>query len=121
LDSNHTTGAEQQKTRVMLATIRRIGHLSATYDSCVMLFSTPCDGGVYRTASVLFVAAIVGKIRPAGDALHDWPVLRLSCDSTGHASLDQRDRWILRLRMIFSENRFPPPIKSGAGFFGIML
>jgi len=23
--------------------------------------------------------------------------------------------------MIFSENRFPPPIKSGAGFFGIML
>ena len=25
-----------------------------------------------------------------------------------------------RLRMILSENRFPPPIKSGAGFFGIM-
>jgi hypothetical protein len=23
--------------------------------------------------------------------------------------------------MIFSENRFPPRIKSGAGFFGIML
>jgi hypothetical protein len=23
--------------------------------------------------------------------------------------------------MIFSENRFPPPITSGAGFFGIML
>ena len=23
--------------------------------------------------------------------------------------------------MIFSENRRPPPIKSGAGFFGIML
>jgi len=23
------------------------------------------------------------------------------------------------LRMIFSENRFPPRIKSGAGFFGI--
>jgi hypothetical protein len=25
------------------------------------------------------------------------------------------------LSMIFSENRFPPRIKSGAGFFGIML
>jgi hypothetical protein len=24
-------------------------------------------------------------------------------------------------RMIFSENRLPPPIKSGAGFFRIML
>ena len=24
------------------------------------------------------------------------------------------------LRMIFSENRFPPRIKSGAGFLGIM-
>jgi hypothetical protein len=23
--------------------------------------------------------------------------------------------------MIYSENRFPPRIKSGAGFFGIML
>jgi hypothetical protein len=23
--------------------------------------------------------------------------------------------------MIFSENRYPPRIKSGAGFFGIML
>jgi hypothetical protein len=23
--------------------------------------------------------------------------------------------------MNFSENRFPPPIKPGAGFFGIML
>jgi len=28
---------------------------------------------------------------------------------------------LLDLRMIFSENRFPPRIKSGAGFFGIML
>jgi len=27
--------------------------------------------------------------------------------------------WI-GLRMIFSENRFPPRIKSGAGFFGII-
>jgi hypothetical protein len=26
-----------------------------------------------------------------------------------------------RLSMIFSENRYPPPITSGAGFFGIML
>jgi hypothetical protein len=25
------------------------------------------------------------------------------------------------LSMIFSENRFPPRIKSGAGLFGIML
>jgi hypothetical protein len=25
------------------------------------------------------------------------------------------------LSMIFSENRYPPRIKSGAGFFGIML
>jgi hypothetical protein len=25
------------------------------------------------------------------------------------------------LSMIFSENRFPPRIKSGAGFFGITL
>jgi hypothetical protein len=25
------------------------------------------------------------------------------------------------LSMILSENRFPPRIKSGAGFFGIML
>jgi hypothetical protein len=58
-----------------------------------MLFSTPRDGGVYRTACMPFVAAIVGKVRPAGDALHDWPVLRLSCHSTVRASLtDQRDR-----------------------------
>jgi len=28
---------------------------------------------------------------------------------------------IFYLSMIFSENRFPPRIKSGAGFFGIML
>jgi hypothetical protein len=28
---------------------------------------------------------------------------------------------LLCLSMIFSENRFPPRIKSGAGFFGIML
>jgi hypothetical protein len=26
-----------------------------------------------------------------------------------------------RLSMIFAENRFPPRIKSGAGFFGIKL
>jgi hypothetical protein len=26
-----------------------------------------------------------------------------------------------RWSMIFSENRYPPRIKSGAGFFGIML
>jgi len=26
---------------------------------------------------------------------------------------------VLLLRVIFSENRFPPRIKSGAGFFGI--
>jgi hypothetical protein len=25
------------------------------------------------------------------------------------------------LSMIFSENRFPPRVKPGAGFFGIML
>jgi len=25
------------------------------------------------------------------------------------------------MRMIFSENRYPPRNKSGAGFFGIML
>jgi len=28
---------------------------------------------------------------------------------------------IFALSMIFSENRFTPQIKSGAGFFGIML
>jgi len=28
---------------------------------------------------------------------------------------------IFRLRMILSENRYPPRIKSGAGIFGIML
>ena len=28
---------------------------------------------------------------------------------------------ILRFSMILSENRFPPRIKCGAGFFGIML
>jgi len=30
-------------------------------------------------------------------------------------------RKTIRLSMIFSENRYPPRIKSGAGFFGIML
>ena len=29
--------------------------------------------------------------------------------------------YIFHWRMIFSENRFPPGIKSGAGPFGIML
>jgi hypothetical protein len=29
--------------------------------------------------------------------------------------------WMFRWSMIFSENRVPPRIKSGAGFFGIML
>ena len=29
--------------------------------------------------------------------------------------------WLLHWGMIFSENRLPPRIKSGAGFFGIML
>jgi hypothetical protein len=36
------------------------------------------------------------------------------------ASLD----WLIlifRLSLIFTENRHPPRIKSGAGFFGIML
>jgi hypothetical protein len=28
---------------------------------------------------------------------------------------------MFRWSMIFSENRYPPRIKSGAGFFGIML
>jgi hypothetical protein len=28
-------------------------------------------------------------------------------------------RGVFVLRVIFSENRFPPRIKSGAGFFGI--
>jgi hypothetical protein len=28
-------------------------------------------------------------------------------------------RAVFVLRVIFSENRFPPRIKSGAGFFGI--
>jgi hypothetical protein len=31
--------------------------------------------------------------------------------------------WLSKIwwRMIFSENRLPPPIKAGAGFFRIML
>ena len=42
-----------------------------------------------------------------------------------YALLDKPDfawphRLDLRLRMIFSENRYPPRIKSGAGFFRIM-
>jgi len=28
--------------------------------------------------------------------------------------------WLIGGAMIFSENRYPPRIKSGAGFFGIM-
>jgi len=30
-------------------------------------------------------------------------------------------RFSLLLGMIFSENRYPPRIEAGAGFFGIML
>jgi class 3 adenylate cyclase len=54
LDTNHTTGAEQQKTKVTPAAIRRVRHLSATFDISIILFSPPYDA---------FAAAIVGKVR----------------------------------------------------------
>jgi hypothetical protein len=47
-DSNHTKGTEQQKTKATQAAIRRIGHLSATFDICPMLFP--------RRAKVAFTA-----------------------------------------------------------------
>jgi hypothetical protein len=54
LDTNQTIGAEQQKAKVTPAAIRRIGHLSATFDICVIIFSPSRDA---------FVASIVGKVR----------------------------------------------------------
>jgi hypothetical protein len=38
--------------------------------------------------------------------------------SVGHAGVAGHDRFSLLLRMIFSENRQPPRIKSGASFCG---
>lgn len=54
LDTSHTTGAEQQNTKVTPAATRRVRHRSATFAICVILFSPPYDA---------FAAAIVGKIR----------------------------------------------------------
>jgi len=39
----------------------------------------------------------------------------------GHREVQEIDRVLLSLSMIFAENRCTPRIKSGAGFFGIML
>jgi hypothetical protein len=54
LDTSHTTGAEQQNTRVTPAATRRVRYRSATFAICVIHLSPPFDA---------FAAAIVGKIR----------------------------------------------------------
>ena len=63
LEANHTTGAEQQKTKVTPAAIRSIGHLSATFDICVMRISRPCRAGVHGTDYSAFVVEIEGMVR----------------------------------------------------------
>jgi hypothetical protein len=77
LDNTHTTGAEQQKTRLTPIAIRKIGDLSATFNICIMRFFLQCIGRVHRMCCAAFVAAIMGKVRPASDVLGDWPMLRL--------------------------------------------
>jgi hypothetical protein len=69
LETNHTTGAEQKNTKVTPAAIRRIGHLSATFDICVMrIFSaTLSERSPHGLLGI--VVEIGGKVRRTNDAL----------------------------------------------------
>jgi hypothetical protein len=69
LETNQTTGAEQKNTKVTPAAIRRIGHLSATFDICVMrIFSaTLSERSPHGLLGI--VVEIGGKVRRTNDAL----------------------------------------------------
>jgi hypothetical protein len=54
------------------------------------------------------------------DGLIDAAIGRTKNPSMGLTALQVSGAMPCFLRMIFPENRYPPRIKSGAGFFGIM-
>src|SRR5437773_4041881 len=64
-----------------------------------------------RSAIAMSGQYLTGNARYQGRARHLSTLVRIDSDQS----------LTFCLSMIFSENRYPPRIRSGAGFFGIML